>query len=157
MNSPVTFQFSPEKGLLLDLFEPATPARAVVLYLHGGGFLKGRRSEPAAALLASRLLSQGVAVASADYRLRVPADAFPDGQARAILEAQARSKAVGLTLAARLCGPEMIGALQDADEALAFLQGEFWGFRWPGPRRAWPSGNPTAWSRYPRQWCSLGG
>jgi acetyl esterase/lipase len=122
MIQPESHIYSPEKALLLDLYRPAGPVRALVLYLHGGGFLKGRRAEPAATTLAARLLPQGVAVASADYRLRVPLSAFPDAQAQAIEQAQARSKSAGLTLAARLCGSEMVAALQDANEALTFLR-----------------------------------
>lgn len=122
-----TIQFAPEKNLFLDLCTPVVPVRAVVLYLHGGGFLKGSRAEQPSGLLAQRLVPGGVAVASADYRLRTPLSAFSKEGAAAVLAAQARSKAVGLTLAARLCGPEMYAALEDADAALRFLAGQFAG------------------------------
>ena len=121
MREAQTLRFAPDKGLSLDLCDPAMPARALVLYLHGGGFLKGRRTEPPARLLAQRLVPAGIAVASADYRLRTPLSAFSPAHAAAILAAQTRSKSAGLTLAARLCGPEMIAALEDADAALRFL------------------------------------
>jgi len=125
MRAAQTFQFAPEKGLALDLYNPAEPARAVVLYLHGGGFLKGSRTEAPARHLAQRLVPTGIAVASADYRLRTPLSAFSKTRSAAILAEQARSKSAGLTLAARLCGPEMITALEDADAALRFLVARF--------------------------------
>jgi acetyl esterase/lipase len=118
-----TFEFAPKHGLMLDLYVPEGPARAVVLYLHGGGFLKGSRTEPETLRLAARLLPDGIAVASADYRLRVGLAAFPQETADAIEAAQARSASLGLTLARRLYGPAMVAAVQDAAAAVACLQG----------------------------------
>ncbi|MFJ9180619.1 alpha/beta hydrolase fold domain-containing protein [Streptomyces sp. NPDC102360] len=57
-------------GLRLDLHVPVTPDAAripVVLYLHGGGWLTGSRTDHTERL--TRLASYGIAVASADYRL----------------------------------------------------------------------------------------
>ncbi|RUS65117.1 hypothetical protein EGN72_01350 [Pseudorhodobacter sp. E13] len=115
--------YDESRGLRLDAYLPAGPVRAVVLYLHGGGFLKGSREEPLVQALAARLSPQAVAVVSADYRLRVPLSAFPPQQAKEIAAMQARSVAAGLTLAPRLCGPAMIAAVQDASAALAAVRG----------------------------------
>ncbi len=114
--------FDESRGLLLDAYMPDTPARAVVLFLHGGGFLKGSREEPFAAELAARLAPSGVALVAADYRLRVGLKAFPPQQAAAIAAMKARSVAIGLTLAPRLCGPAMIAAVQDANAAVAAIR-----------------------------------
>lgn len=110
--------FAPEHGLLLDAYCPTGPARAVVLYLHGGGFLKGSRSESPVRPLAQRLIPQGVAVVSPDYRLRTDLSAFAPQVAARIAAMEARSMAIGLTLAARLCGPAMIAAMRDAGAAV---------------------------------------
>ncbi|HZZ55106.1 MAG TPA: alpha/beta hydrolase, partial [Trebonia sp.] len=62
--------------LLADLYRPATEqAPPVVLYVHGGGFAVGSRSDGAEGRLAA-LAAQGVAVLSVDYRL-APAAHFP--------------------------------------------------------------------------------
>ncbi|WP_022705292.1 alpha/beta hydrolase [Pseudorhodobacter ferrugineus] len=114
--------FAPEHRLVLDAYCPTGPARAVVLYLHGGGFLKGSRNEPMVHDLAKRLIPQGVAVVSPDYRLRTGLAAFSVQDAKQIAAMQARSKAIGLTLAARLCGPAMIAAMRDIGAAMAALQ-----------------------------------
>lgn len=63
--------------LELDLYIPATDDGsrvATVLYLHGGGFLAGRRDDMSDRI--SGLASQGIAVASVSYRLAGVA-AFP--------------------------------------------------------------------------------
>lgn len=114
--------FAPEHGLLLDAYCPSGPARAVVLYLHGGGFLKGSRTEDMVHALVQRLIPQGVAVVAPDYRLRTDFSAFPPQEAKQIAAMQARSKAIGLTLAARLCGPAMIAAMRDIGAAMAAVQ-----------------------------------
>jgi acetyl esterase/lipase len=62
--------------LLADLYRPATEQPPpVVLYVHGGGFARGSRSDNAEDRLAA-LAAHGVAVLSLDYRL-VPAVRFP--------------------------------------------------------------------------------
>jgi acetyl esterase/lipase len=62
--------------LLADLYRPATEqAPPVVLYVHGGGFAVGSRSDGAEGRLAA-LAAHGVAVLSVDYRL-APAAHFP--------------------------------------------------------------------------------
>jgi acetyl esterase/lipase len=63
------------RPLSLDLYVPAAPARALCLYLHGGGWRAGSRSDgPGPSRLWSpsffeRAAAMGLAMASADYRL----------------------------------------------------------------------------------------
>lgn len=61
--------------LCLDLYVPATPDPVLVVYAHGGGFQLGDKSNAAATRLRA-LASQGVAVASIDYR-HAPQYLFP--------------------------------------------------------------------------------
>jgi acetyl esterase/lipase len=62
--------------LALDLYLPADPAGApVCVYLHGGGWMRGARTDRAAERL-QPVARAGVAVASVDYRLSGQA-AFP--------------------------------------------------------------------------------
>lgn len=62
---------------LLDLYRPRspTPAKGVLVQLHGGGFFSGRKSKEARLLL-ERLAADGWLGLSVYYRL-LPA-AFPD-------------------------------------------------------------------------------
>ena len=62
--------------LALDLYRAPQADAPVVLYVHGGGWRSGDKSDGAVDRLAS-LAAYGVTVASADYRL-VPGAAFPD-------------------------------------------------------------------------------
>jgi acetyl esterase/lipase len=63
------------RPLSLDLYRPATGARAICVYVHGGGWLRGSRREgpgplsPTSRRLFGRLAQSGLAVASVDYRL----------------------------------------------------------------------------------------
>jgi acetyl esterase/lipase len=64
------------RPLLLDLYLPATPDPApLVVFLHGGGWLRGDRSMVSPSFAAwrpgplARLAAEGFAVASVDYRL----------------------------------------------------------------------------------------
>jgi acetyl esterase/lipase len=63
------------RPVALDLYVPAVPAEALCLYLHGGGWRLGSRSDgPGAARSWSpsffaRVAAMGLAVASLDYRL----------------------------------------------------------------------------------------
>lgn len=112
----------PESGQKLDLWLPDALPRAVVLYLHGGGFVKGVKDDPAAWRLASYLCGQGVAVAAVDYRLRAqmedlpPTDRLPMWR---LMEASARA---GLTVSPRLYGPAFAAALFDASAAVLALR-----------------------------------
>ncbi|HEY7920258.1 MAG TPA: alpha/beta hydrolase, partial [Streptosporangiaceae bacterium] len=63
------------RPLSLDLYVPAGPARALCLYLHGGGWRVGSRTDgPGTARdwtpsFFARVAGLGLAVASLDYRL----------------------------------------------------------------------------------------
>ena len=112
----------PDSGQKLDLWLPDASPRAVLLYLHGGGFVKGSRDDPAAWRLADQLCGDGVVVASADYRLGAqmedlpPADRLPMWR---LMEASARA---GLTVSQRLYGPAFGAALFDASAAVLALR-----------------------------------
>lgn len=68
-----TFAYAP--GLALDLHLPAAPANALCIYLHGGGWRMGSRTEGPGAAKSWRpsffeqVAAMGLAVASVDYRL----------------------------------------------------------------------------------------
>lgn len=59
-----------DEELLLDLYLPSgAPLPALVVYLHGGGWVSGSREGPSAVASAIELAHEGFAVASVDYRL----------------------------------------------------------------------------------------
>ena len=122
MEKLTDFIFSAQKGLALDLFLPASAPRAVVLYLHGGGFTRGSRKGDQSAALVAKLLEAGLAIAFADYRLGVGPEAFSPSEAEAIAQMQARTKATGLTVAKGLCGPAMMAAVEDASDAVRAIR-----------------------------------
>ncbi|MEF3045600.1 alpha/beta hydrolase [Pseudotabrizicola sp. L79] len=113
---------SVSSGPGIDLWLPAGDPKATVLYLHGGGFRRGSRAEPFLGGFAARLAGDGVALASASYRLN---GTFQDlaatdrPVARRLVGASARS---GLGLAGRLYGPAFLVALWDAARAVAELR-----------------------------------
>ena len=58
--------------LVLDLYRPArraTTPRPVVVVIHGGGFARQGRSDPAIVRIARALAARGIVAASIDYRL----------------------------------------------------------------------------------------
>lgn len=107
----------------LDLWLPEAAPRATLLWLHGGGFLKGSRKEPVAAALAERLLPQGVAVASGDYVLSGSAASLPAGMRAEQREFSRQAQQAGLRMARRLHGPAFAAALLDASALVAALAG----------------------------------
>lgn len=71
-------RYGPDPAHRLDVYRPtntASAARPVLIHLHGGGFMQGRRSREGVALL-NQLADHGWFCVSADYRLRSPG-AFP--------------------------------------------------------------------------------
>lgn len=108
----------------MTLFRPEGAARATVIYAHGGGFSHGSRRDKTAVQLAQRLVPEGVAVASIDYRKRTTIDAFPPDRARMIEDAQARTARVGLKINPAYCGPAFYAAVEDFAAALARLRAE---------------------------------
>lgn len=74
---------------LLDLYEPAgdtASARPVLVWIHGGGFVSGTRTDGQIPRLARSLALRGYVSVSISYRLRTPA-AFAADQAGGIRDA----------------------------------------------------------------------
>ncbi|MBR2343253.1 MAG: alpha/beta hydrolase [Clostridia bacterium] len=67
--------FGTDAAQTLDIYLPEGETKALVVYLHGGGLIRGDKS--AGATHASYLTERGIAVASADYRL-YPTAKYPD-------------------------------------------------------------------------------
>ncbi|MBL0210863.1 MAG: alpha/beta hydrolase [Holophagaceae bacterium] len=67
-SAPVTSSYAPGPDHLLDLYRPASGSGpfATVIWIHGGGWREGSRTQ---AEQAKRLVCRGYAVASIDYRL----------------------------------------------------------------------------------------
>jgi acetyl esterase/lipase len=57
------------RPLSLDLYQPAAATDVLCLYLHGGGWRVGSRSDGPGASFFARVASLGMAIASVDYRL----------------------------------------------------------------------------------------
>jgi acetyl esterase/lipase len=69
-----TFEYAP--GRALDLHLPDGPAAALCVYLHGGGWRVGSRTDELCTGFFERVASAGLAVATVDYRLSTEA-VFP--------------------------------------------------------------------------------
>ena len=67
--------FGTDAAQTLDIYLPEGETKALVVYLHGGGLIRGDKSS--GATHASYLTERGIAVASADYRL-YPTAKYPD-------------------------------------------------------------------------------
>lgn len=95
MVKAVELVYSPQRGLVLDLYPAAHDpvAAPVVLYVHGGGFQRGSRKDHEGRL--QRLAALGLTVASLDYRLSpewgYPAPIQDIGDAVAFLRSEAQS------------------------------------------------------------------
>jgi acetyl esterase/lipase len=154
--------------LKFNLFRPEGPARATVIYAHGGGFSHGSRKDKTAAALALRLRGEGVAVASIDYRKSTPLEGFPEAERPEIADAPDRSKRVGLKVNPAYCGPRLYAAIEDYAAALTHLRSRAAELRL-GPRfvalgasaggiaalsLAYPPRGP--WSRLPRPDAAMG-
>ncbi|MGB3317021.1 MAG: hypothetical protein WBB85_21745 [Albidovulum sp.] len=111
-----------ETPLGITLYRPDGPARATVIYAHGGGFSHGSRRDRTAERLARRLAPEGIAVASIDYRKRTALGAFPQEHAAMIADAQTRTARVGLRINPNYCGPAFYAAVEDYAAALAHLR-----------------------------------
>ncbi|RMH49465.1 MAG: hypothetical protein D6688_00370 [Alphaproteobacteria bacterium] len=124
--------YSGRYALTLDLFLPEDrPAEATIIYLHGGGFRRGRKRDVGSQLFAPRLTAEGFAVASVEYRLNTTMDAFSEEDAEVILKLAVRARSSGLTFSPKLYGPALFAALEDVSEAIQFLwvEGEGYGIR----------------------------
>ncbi len=114
--------FDPARALSLDLLLPSEPPRAVILYLHGGGFRKGARRGTETAALAQVVEGKGLALAAADYRLNTGIDAFSPEDQRISASIQRRAAARGAGVAKALCGPAFAAAIFDASAAIRALR-----------------------------------
>lgn len=59
-------------ALLLDLYQPAgdtDPARAAIVWIHGGGFIGGNKVDPHLVELSTRFAKRGYVTVSIEYRL----------------------------------------------------------------------------------------
>jgi acetyl esterase/lipase len=93
-----------------------------VVFLHGGGFLRGSPDDGVGAALARRLAGSKWAVTCATYRLGATAADLPGPTAADVAAEAARSRRAGVALAPRLLGPAFAAALDDAAAALRDLR-----------------------------------
>lgn len=112
--------YSTEFGLTGDLYLPKTHPAAIVVFAHGGGFLKGSRTDEPVEEYARFLCAAGFAMFSIDYRISTPLAEFPRPMRRLVRQNVARSIAAGLTMRKRLFGPAMQAAVQDLSQAIGF-------------------------------------
>jgi acetyl esterase/lipase len=130
LNSAIKSLYYPivghREGRLLDLWLPShAPAewKGLIVYAHGGGFSHGKRRDGFAPSLAGRLVPEGYAVASIDYRRQNnPASDWNEHRLALIASEQVRSAKVGLTVKPQYCGPWFYAALEDFSDAIAFLK-----------------------------------
>ncbi|WP_299420327.1 carboxylesterase family protein [uncultured Shimia sp.] len=109
--------------LALDLFLPDDKSpTGLMLFVHGGGFLKGDRRGPPAERLARKLTDLGVAMASISYRLGAEDTDLSVPIRRQVYANRRRTKGCGLTLQHNLMGPRFEAARMDAGAAIAFLR-----------------------------------
>jgi acetyl esterase/lipase len=97
-------------------------ARGIVLYLHGGGFLRGTPDDGVPERLAERLTPAGWGVVAAAYRLGATTADLAPAEAAAVAAEAMRGRRLGLRLAPRLTGPAFAAALADAAAAVADLR-----------------------------------
>ena len=71
---PITLTYDKERDLKLDLYMPENEKPKLFIYMHGGGLTSGSRD---AGIRFDMLVSDGIAVASLDYRM-YPDAKFPD-------------------------------------------------------------------------------
>ncbi|MFY0661037.1 MAG: hypothetical protein JXR15_11120 [Shimia sp.] len=109
--------------LALDLFLPNDKLpTGLMLFVHGGGFLKGDRLGPPAERLARKLTGLGVAMASISYRLGTHDTELPVPIRRQVYANRCRAKACGLALQYNLMGPRFEAARTDVGAAFEFLR-----------------------------------
>ncbi|WP_412554794.1 alpha/beta hydrolase [Shimia sp. MIT1388] len=109
--------------LALDLYLPDdAPPSGLMLFAHGGGFVKGDRTGPPAEKLAGKLTDLGVAMASVSYRLNTEDTDLPVPIRRQVYAYRRRAKDCGIALQHNLMGPRFEAARQDVGAAFQFLQ-----------------------------------
>jgi len=67
----------PHGNVPLRIYTPNAPCGDALLWIHGGGFVKGDLDMPEADTVARELAAAGITVASVDYRLAVNGVRFP--------------------------------------------------------------------------------
>lgn len=111
--------------LALDLYLPDdAPPSGLMLFAHGGGFMKGDRTGPPAEKLAGKLTDLGVAMASVSYRLNTEDTNLPVPIRRQVYANRRRAKDNGIILQHNLMGPRFETARQDVGAAFQFLQSD---------------------------------
>ncbi|MEX1255425.1 MAG: alpha/beta hydrolase [Dehalococcoidia bacterium] len=83
-------EFGEPQTLLLDLYQPSgdtLPERPVLIFVHGGGFVGGSKTNPDIVTMVTRFAKRGYVTASISYRLR-EGGFPPEQQILAILDAQ---------------------------------------------------------------------
>lgn len=112
-----------KRGVSLDYLAGPNAQRALVAYLHGGGFVHGSRKDRLAAKLGPLFAERDIAFASIDYHLRGrPLKAFPVEQRKPILDAAGRSQAFYPEVRPQLLGPLLYRGVLDLTAALDFLR-----------------------------------
>jgi pimeloyl-ACP methyl ester carboxylesterase len=119
----IVYKTLPDKTKLkLNLFRPHGGIKAILIFAHGGGFIKGSKNGLAAQHFADKLCAEGVVVASVGYRLKTELSKFPEDKQKLIEKSQARSIRVGLPINPDFCGPRFHAALEDLSDAVTFLR-----------------------------------
>lgn len=109
--------------LALDLYLPEDNSpTGLVLFAHGGGFVKGDRAAEPVEKLARRLTALGASVASVSYRLRTEDRALPVQQRRHVYANRKMAISLGVKLSHNHMGPRFEAARQDVGEAISFLR-----------------------------------
>jgi hypothetical protein len=117
--------YHPQYRLSLDYYVPENLiADACIIYVHGGGFRNGSRTDPEVVHFAERLTGKGVAVASIDYRLRSQLGDVTSVAENSVLASQERARKVGLSLSDTLYGPSLYTAVEDLSTAINFIKSE---------------------------------
>ncbi len=122
--------------LLLDLYAPAgdtASARPVLVWIHGGGFVSGTRTDGQIPRLARSLALRGYVSVSISYRLRTPAAFNADqlgGIRDAVHDARAAVRWVRANAIARRFDPARIAFVGSSAGAITALFGAYedvWG------------------------------
>lgn len=109
--------------LALDLYLPQDKAPSgLIIFAHGGGFVKGNRAAAPVQKLARRLTALGAAIASVSYRLKTEDRTLKVQERRHVYANRKKAIDEGMKLAHHHMGPRFEAARQDMGEALRFLR-----------------------------------
>lgn len=115
--------------LFVDLYLPDSTAKALILFAHGGGFMKGERVTPATEQIARRLNDAGFAMGTVSYRLGGTLKDLPPEFGRPVRRNRKATARSGVTLRPRLFGAAFECARQDIGVAIKFARENI--KRWP--------------------------